>query len=162
MLINITNGRIWVKVLVVFISFTICLPCALADEISFITDQEELHFLSPQPLSSTEKTNLAQRDSSNFVLKDLVAGKNMKACPACGGSGRGADVLIRKGYSPTSRAVRNAPKKCPICQGTGTVPDWSDLDTSDPETGGYVLVSLIAGLAIMAYMIKDRNDAVDY
>jgi len=156
MLSYIRNGRVWVTVVAVVLTFAIGTPYTFAGQSVVVPAKDKQFSQAPQPLSQTEVVQLTRRDSLNSSLRNIVAGQGERTCDGCGGSGRGSDYLLRKGLPPDTPGFGQG--KCPKCNGTGKIIDRKALGKAIANSDSNLMpLALLGGLVILAAMAADAN-----
>ena len=159
MLSYIRNGRAWVTVVAVVLTFAIGTPYTFAGQPVVVPAKDKQFSQAPQPLSQTEVVQLTRRDALNSSLRNIVAGQGERTCDGCGGSGRAADFNRRQGL-PTGTAFDRG--KCPRCNGTGKLQmEGFAKAASSSDNSGLLLLGVLAGLAILAAMAADAPSTGD-
>jgi len=157
MLSYLRNGRAWVTVVAVVLTFAIGTPYTFAGQPVVVFAKDKQSSQTPQPLSQTEVVQLTRRDSLNSSLRNIVAGQEPTEliCPGCGGSGRGYDFNLRHGIR-TGTPYDNA--KCPRCGGDGKVLNPKSFGKAIAQSDSSLMpLALLCGLVILAAMAADAN-----
>ena len=154
MLSYIRNGRAWVMVVAVVLTFAIGTPYTFAGQPVVVPAKDKQFSQAPQPLSQTEVVQLTRRDSLNSSLRNIVAGQGSRTCDGCGGSGLAVDYN-RRHRIPLGTTYDKG--KCPKCNGTGRLQNMEGLGEaiSKSDDSGLMALGLLAGLVILAAMAAD-------
>ena len=155
---SIRKGRIWVKVVVVIVSFTftVGMSTSFASE-QFVAVKGAPYCQEPQQLSQAEIDQLMARDL-NSNLGNIKAGDTI--CDCCGGTGRARDQMARHGIDTRGTTYQNA--NCSCCNGTGRdeMKDFGKAVESS-SGGGSLLFVLVGLLAIGALILMLKSAKVE-